>query len=91
MFAEEVLYLSRRNLLALIAKLDANVAVPGTSQCSIVKYQQPNVSVPYRQSMDTIMIIAVDDDEFYRTQQRSAGKMHPREEKNLPKMSTGAV
>lgn len=86
---EDVVYLSRRNLLALLAKLDANIAQPGSSQCSIIKYQPSSMNAPFRQSMDSLMVIAVDDEAFYAGQQRSAGQMHPREEVKLPKPSTG--
>ena len=86
---DEVLYLSRRNLLVLLAKLDANLVSAGISQCAIVKYQPPNMNVPFRQSMEAITIIAIEDEEFYSAQARAAGEMHPREEINLPKPSTG--
>lgn len=86
---DDVIYLSRRNLLALLAKLDANVAAGcQVSQCSIIKHQ-PDMNAPHRQSMQDIVVIAVEDEAFYGGQGRAAGEMHPREEKNLPKPSTG--
>ena len=85
----DIVYLSRRNLLALIAKLDANVASAGTSQTAIIKYQPVNLNAPFRQSMESLVVVAVEDEVFYGGLQRSAGEMHPREESNLPKPSTG--
>jgi hypothetical protein len=80
------IYLSRRNLVALLAKLDADAAGIETA-CTIVKYQQP--SPAYQQTMKEIAIIAVQDEEYYGTQARPAGEMHPREEVQLDKPSTG--
>ena len=80
------IYLSRRNLLALLSKLDAEAAGEETS-CMIIK-KQP-ASPEYRQTMATIAVIAVDDEAFYGSQQRAAGEMHPREEEKLAKPSTG--
>lgn len=39
--------------------------------------------------MDAIAVIAVQDEEFYGAQSRPAGEMHPREEMQLDKPSTG--
>ena len=88
MISENIVYLSRRNLLALLGKLDANAASPGSSACAIVKHQ-PAVNSPFRQTMEDILVVAVEDEAFYGGQQREAGRMHPREEVNLPKPSTG--
>jgi hypothetical protein len=80
------IYLSRRNLVALLAKLDADAAGVDTA-CTIVKYQQPGSA--YRQTMKEIAVIAVQDEEYYGAQDRPAGEMHPREEVQLDKPSTG--
>lgn len=80
------IYLSRRNLVALLAKLDAEAAGIQTA-CTIIKHRQP--SPAYQQTMDAIAVIAVQDEEFYGAQSRPAGEMHPREEMQLDKPSTG--
>ncbi len=81
------IYLSRRNLTALLAKLDADAQGIETA-CTIIKHQNPDVPV-YQQTMSTIAVIAVQDEEYYSTQARPAGEMHPREEVQLAKPSTG--
>ena len=91
MFSENIVYLSRRNLLALLAKLDANIQNQGTSACSILKFQPQNPNVAFRQTMEDIMVVAVEDEAFYGGQARAAGAMHEREEVNLPKPSTGVL
>lgn len=80
------IYLSRRNLVALLAKLDADAAGIDTA-CTIIKNQQPGAA--YRQTMKEIAVIAVQDEEYYGAQARPAGEMHPREEAQLAKPSTG--
>lgn len=54
--------LSRRNLLALLVKLDGH---PPNSACTIAKITDRGV----------LMVRAVEDDEAYS--ERSCGKMHP--------------
>lgn len=80
------LYLSRRNLLALLSKLDRDAAGEHTA-CTLVKVQQP--SPAYQQTMKEIAIIAVQDEEYYGTQNRPAGEVHPSDEVNLTTPSTG--
>lgn len=80
------IYLSRRNLVALLAKLDADAAGVETA-CTIIKHRNP--SPAYQQTMDTIAVIAVQDEDYYAAQNRPAGEMHPREEAQLEKPSTG--
>jgi hypothetical protein len=83
------LYLSRRNLVTLLAKLDADANGIDTA-CTIIKHR--NSDVPeYQQTMDTIAVIAVQDEEYYTAQARPAGEMHPREEVQLEKPSTGVA
>lgn len=79
-------YLSRRNLLTLLSKLDRD-ADGDTTACTIIKHQQP--SPAYKQTMKTIMVIAVQDEDYYGSQGRPAGEMHPAEEEKLAKPSTG--
>jgi len=66
------IYLSRRNLLTLLAKLD-HKAAGGETECAIVKYRQP--SPKFQQTMTALTVIAVSDEMYYKAQQRSAGEM----------------
>lgn len=83
------IYLSRRNLTALLAKLDADAEGIETA-CTIIKHRNPAVA-EYQQTMSTIAVIAVQDEEYYSAQRRPAGEMHPREEVQLAKPSTGVA
>lgn len=83
------LYLSRRNLLALLSKLDREAAGEET-QCTIIKNRNPDCP-HYQQTMETIAVIAVQDEDFYGSQNRAAGEMHPAEESKLQKPSTGVA
>lgn len=79
-------YLSRRNLTVLLSKLDREAAGENT-ECSIIKNRSP--SAAYRQSMKSIMVIAVDDEEYYCSQARAAGAAHATDEQKLHTPSTG--
>jgi hypothetical protein len=79
-------YLSRRNLLTLLSKLDREAAGEDTA-CSIIK--QRGVGPAYQQTMQSIMVIAVDDEEYYTAQARPASEVHPSEEAKLSVPSTG--
>lgn len=57
-----VVYLSRRNLLTLLAKLD-RVKEGGESQCTIIKRDNKHAVFP--QSHDSIVVTAVEDEEYY--------------------------
>ncbi len=81
------IYLSRRNLLALLSKLDRN-QVAEVSACTIIKYRGDG---PFRQSMDSCMVTAVEDDEYYSNEGRPAGAMHPADEEKLPKPAMGVI
>ena len=72
------IYLSRRNLLALLSKLDRLEAGDETA-CAIVKYANP--SDPYCNTIDQVVVTAVADDQFYAN--RQPGVMHPLDEANL--------
>lgn len=71
----EQIYLSRRNLLMLLSKLDRKAAGESTA-CTVIKYKNP--ADPFIQSMDCISVTAVEDDEYYAN--RNAGPMHPNDE-----------
>ena len=79
-------YLSKRTLLALLSQLERDSKGDETA-CSIIKHQQP--SPEYRQTMATIAVIAVQDEDYYGTQNRPAGEMYPSDEVNLGKPSRG--
>lgn len=68
----ERVYLSRRNLLTLLSKLD-RLSAGDFTECSLVKNDAANG--PYSQTMDQIMVTAVEDKEYYSD--RSAGEVHP--------------
>ena len=72
------IYLSKRNLLALLSKLDRQAAGDATA-CAIVKYSNP--TDPYCNTIDQVVVTAVADEEFYAN--RAPGVMHPLDEANL--------
>ncbi|MDE2417220.1 MAG: hypothetical protein KGN32_05375 [Burkholderiales bacterium] len=81
-----ILYLSRRNLEALLAKLNRRSNGEDT-YCAIIKTQQ--ASPVYKQTMREILVVAVDNDEYYLSQTRPAGEMHPLDEATLDAPLTG--
>lgn len=58
----EQIYLSRRNLLTLLSKLDRKKAGEETL-CSITKHD--NKHPVYAQSMDACLVTALEDEEYY--------------------------
>ncbi|WP_136525494.1 hypothetical protein [Geomonas ferrireducens] len=56
-------YLSRRNLLTLLSKLDRRASGQQTA-CTIVK--RDNANRLYPQTMKNIEVIAVEDEEYYK-------------------------
>ena len=68
-------YLSRRNLLTLLSKLDRDAAGEETA-CTLIKHKQKD-GAAYNQTMKEIMVIAVQDEDYYPAQNRSAGEVHP--------------
>jgi len=69
------IYLSRRNLLTLLSKLDRQAAGEATV-CTLVK--SDNAHPKYPQTMDHIYVTAVEDTDYYID--RSAGDVHPSDE-----------
>jgi len=69
----EQVYLSRRNLLSLLSKLDRNKTAPGASACTIIK--SDNAHPKYSQSMTDIAVTAIEDNEYYVD--RDPGQIHP--------------
>jgi len=68
------IYLSRRNLLTLLSKLDRNKNGEETA-CAIIK---PNNRPSFQNTMDMCKITAVDDDEYYKDFE--AGIVHPKDD-----------
>lgn len=65
------IYLTRRNLQALLNKLDRQKAGESTA-CTIVKVDTQHIKYPIPEA---IYITAVEDEEYYTD--RPAGEMHP--------------
>ena len=72
------IYLSRRNLLVLLSKLD-RLENGDETACAIVKSANP--TDPYCNTIDQVMVIAIPDEKFYTN--RSPGAMHPLDEAKL--------
>jgi len=68
------IYLTRRNLLTLLSKLDRQ-ALGDKTECTIIKYKSP--APEYQQTMGVIMITAVQDEDYYSALDRAAGVVHP--------------
>ncbi len=85
-------YLSRRNLLALLSKLDREAAGEQTA-CTIIKYKNAGDKFKkdtcYQQTMESIMVVAVQDEKYYAAENRQAGVMHESDEVKLPKPEQG--
>ena len=75
----KALYLSKRNLLTLLSKLERLENGEQTA-CSLVKYRNPVGK--YIQSDEAVLIMAVPDNEYYADQQRPAGVVHPSDDPN---------
>ena len=74
----EQIYLSRRNLLTLLSKLDRAKSGDATAK-TIVKYMNPKD--PFVQTMDSIAVTAVEDEDYYID--RTPGVMHPADEPDV--------
>ena len=66
----ETVYLSRRNLLTLLNKLDR-----AGSKATIIKYDTTHKEYP---CSSVTVVIAVEDNEYYTD--REPGPMHPKDE-----------
>lgn len=77
---KHTVYLSRRNLLTLLSKLDRQVAGEATA-CTLIK--RDNVHPKYPQTMAEIEVIALEDPEYYTD--RGAGPVHPSDEATIRK------
>jgi len=74
-FGQERIYLSKRNLLTLLSKLE-RFEKGDETKCALVKYANP--LDPYCNTMDQVTIIAVPDEQFYT--KRMYGEVHPSDE-----------
>ena len=74
----EKIYLSKRNLLTLLSKLERLERGDETA-CAIVKYANP--TDPYCNTIKEITVIAVPDEKFYTN--RAPGAMHHLDEANM--------
>ena len=77
---DDRIYLSKRNLLTLLSKLERLEAGEDT-KCTIIKNKNP--LDPYCNTIDRVAIIAIPDEKFYVN--RNPGPMHPKEEAKLKK------
>lgn len=80
MFSENVVYLSKRNLLTLLSKLERFEA-GDTTACAIIKHS--NHLDPYSMRIggeDSLMVCAIPDEKYYAA--RKAGPMHPDDDPN---------
>lgn len=75
---EHKIYLSKRNLLTLLSKLE-RLEQGQDTKCAIVKYANP--LDPFCNTINEVMVIAVPDDKFYAA--RQAGEMHPLDEERI--------
>jgi hypothetical protein len=66
------IYLSRRNLLTLLNKLDRK-KMGDETQCTIIKRDPAHPDYP--QTLDEIYVTAVEDEDYYVG--RSPGTIHP--------------
>ena len=75
--SENILYLSKRNLLTLLSKLERFEAGEET-KCAIIKNSV--LLDPYCLQLngeESIMVIAIPDDKYYT--HRDPGEMHPKD------------
>jgi hypothetical protein len=74
----EKIYLSRRNLLTLLSKLDRKKNEESTA-CTLIKNK--NDIDPFVQTIDQIAVTAVEDSEYYIA--REAGQVHPADDPTM--------
>lgn len=74
----EQIFLSRRNLMTLLSKLNRAAAGDNTA-CTVVKFRIP--TDPFVQTIDAIAVTAVEDSDYYVN--RGAGAMHPKDEVSI--------
>lgn len=72
---QQKVYLSRRNLLTLLSKLDRQ-ASGDITECTIIKCDTAHEKYP--QTMKELHVVAVEDEEYYTT--RSPGPVFYKDE-----------
>ena len=77
----EQVFLSRRNLLTLLSKLDRSKRGEVTD-CTIIKKDASHKKYP--QTAPYIMVMAVEDEDYYTD--RDPGSVHPKDD---PKINSG--
>ena len=78
----QIVYLTRRNLLTLLSKLDRNKVESGVSQATLIKRDRVHPIFP---CTDEITVTAVEDEDYYVD--RAAGEVFPLD---LPRSHTDA-
>jgi hypothetical protein len=71
-YGQERVYLSKRNLLTLLSKLERFEKGEET-KCAIVKHANP--LDPYCSTIDEITVFAIPDEQYYT--RRMYGEVHP--------------
>lgn len=71
-------YLTRRNLLALLSKLDRNKTTPNSSHCTLIKQ---DVLHPKYTMTECVRVMAVEDEAYYTD--REPGDVHPADLPNV--------
>lgn len=71
-----IVYLSRRNLLTLLSKLDRVAQGGSISELTLIKRDTTHPKYP--QTMDQICVVAVEDEDYYSS--RNPGIVHPSDE-----------
>lgn len=80
------IYLSRRNLLSLLSKLDRKKAGEETA-CTLLKSDSAHEKYP--QTMEECLVTAVEDQEYYE-EGRPPGYVHPSDDPwKKPKLGRG--
>ena len=79
-------YLSRRNLLTLLSKLDRNKVDPGSTACRIDKRDTNHPTDP--QTHEMILVHALEDEVYYTD--RAPGEVHPLDELTVRKAELNA-
>jgi len=72
------IYLSKRNLLTLLSKLE-RLEHGDETACAIVKYSNPTDL--YCNTIDQVIVVAIPDEMFYTN--REPGIMHPLDEEKI--------
>ena len=76
--SQPTVYLSRRNLLTLLSKLD-RAAAGEVTKSTIIKHD--NRHPKYPQTMASITVVAVEDGDYYTD--RIAGAVHPSDDPSI--------